>query len=146
MPSNSVTLVIPGARAFSINRATGRDARWKSSAYKDWATIFHQQIIQHDFYADLLLLAEDFLADDSQTIELDMHVQYPKEMYFNTKGTISSKTLDITNCEKLAVDILIGSIMGINDKHLVDLRSTKGPGLDYRVTFIIRLKGPQHVI
>lgn len=139
MSFKSVTMILPNSRAFSINQATGRDARFKSSSYKEWYTILKQQIIAHPEYANLLILAEDFLADETQAIELDYHVQYPADFFKNSKGLISSRTFDVSNTEKLFVDMLLGDIMGINDKYVHKLVSSKGPGDSYALKFTIRL-------
>lgn len=139
MNFKSVTMELKDSRAFSVNQATGRDARFKSTAYKQWYTILKQQIIAHPEYANLLILAEDFLADETQAIELDYHVQYPADFFKNSKGLVSSKTYDVSNTEKLFIDMLVGDIMGINDKYVHKLVSSKGPGDAYALKFTIRL-------
>lgn len=139
MSSKSVTMFLPNSKAFSVNQATGRDSRFKSASYKEWYTILKQQIIQHPEYANLLILAEDFLADETQAIELDYHVQYPADFFKNSKGLVSSRTFDVSNTEKLFMDMLLGDIMGCNDKYVHKLVSSKGPGDSYALRFTVRL-------
>lgn len=132
-------MVLQNSRAFSVNAATYRDARFKTASYKEWYTILNQQIIRHPEYANLLILAEDFLLDERQILELDYHVQYPESVFKNPKGLVSSRTFDVSNTEKLFIDLLVGDIMGINDKYIRKMVSSKGPGDNFALKFTIRL-------
>lgn len=136
-------MIIPEGKAFSANKVSCRDVRFRTPEYKHWHTLTKQQIIAHENYPELLILAEDFLRDEGQALELDINVQYPKEMYFNAKGIISSRTMDCSNVEKSLQDLILGDILNLNDKSVIRLLSTKGPGKNYELSFTLRLRGSQ---
>lgn len=59
--------------------------------------------------------------------------------FFNKSGSISSKIYDLTNCEKLLLDLIVDSAhhgpapykspnLNINDKHVIELISRKTSG------------------
>lgn len=132
-PTSIVELSFPNLQAFSINAASCRDARFKSSAFKAWHTATKATIQMHGKYKDLLAFAETFKQGNDKAIAVTISIYYPIWLFFTSKGTISSKTFDVTNTEKLLVDLLFGDIMQINDKNIVRLVSTKAASKDYRI-------------
>ena len=63
---------------------------------------------------------------------------YPRNMFRNKVGDISSKTMDLSNVEKPVLDMLFRETMGIDDKHVTQLVSRKVAGDDFAI--VIRLK------
>lgn len=139
MSSKSVTMALVGAKAFSINRMSCRDARFKTKDFKDWYAITKEMIVNNPNYGELLCLAEDLLDNPKLTISFRMNVAYPENTFTTGNGVISSKTMDCSNVEKPLVDLVVGDIMGINDKRVVQLVSTKGTAVDYLVGFTVEV-------
>jgi hypothetical protein len=139
MSSKSVTMALVGAKAFSVNRMSCRDARFKTKEFKDWYTITREMIINNPNYGELLCLAEDLLDNHKLIISFRMNVAYPENIFTAGNGVISSKTMDCSNVEKPLVDLVIGDIMGINDKRIVLLTSEKCPALDYSIEIVVEV-------
>lgn len=70
--------------------------------------------------------------------------------FFTKSGTISSKIYDLTNCEKLLLDLIVDSAhygpapykspnLNINDKYVVELVSKKRPGIADEVVVTIEI-------
>lgn len=125
-------------RAFSINAATYRDARFKTKEYKEWHLELQNRICDSDIYKDLLDLASDFKAEGG-TFEVTLCVVYPFHVYYNKSKQISAKTFDVTNTEKLLVDVLFGDIMEVNDRYITKCTSSKRAGAMHEIEISIEL-------
>lgn len=147
MPSNvefpktthEVNLNLPDQMAFSINAATCRDARFKTVAYKDWYSKIKASIQMNGSYKSLLDFAETFKQDNHQSIEIEIDIYYPNWLFYTSKGTISSKTFDISNTEKILIDLLLVDILQINDKNVTRLISSKHPAKAYGINITLAL-------
>lgn len=128
----TVRLELP-FKPFSINQMTYRDVRFKSAAYKEWATKMIAHIQDCDQYKQLLDMATDHKASGG-TFEISIHAEYPKHEFLNKQGQISSKTVDISNAEKPLIDIIFGGLMEVNDKYITSMTSSKGLGAWYKIT------------
>lgn len=64
---------------------------------------------------------------------------YPKAVFYNKQGTISSKSHDLSNVEKGLIDLIFGATMGVNDKYITKLVSTKRSGAEYSINVQIEL-------
>lgn len=120
--------------AFSINRKSSRDMRFTTSAYKDWAT---RVVYFLENSIELKQLGVRWLNDGGQ-FHVEYHFIYPGNKYYNAKGDISSKVYDLTNVEKPLQDLIFDT-MGVNDKYVTKLISTKEPGADYQIKILLKL-------
>lgn len=127
-------------KPFSVNQMSCRDARYKSAAFKDWYVKTRQLILASPQYPDLLIMAEDFQALKDPRLLMELHVTYPAGMFHNAQGSISSKTMDVSNFEKPLIDLIVGDLMHLNDKHVVKLISTKSPGAELCIDVHIELQ------
>ncbi len=124
------------SKPFSINASTYGDARTKTSAYYEWASkIFHQMWSQEN-QEKFKELREHF-DENLHSVSVQLTSIYPKEIYITKAGILSSKTQDISNTEKLILDLLFDERFhtrehpngapncNINDKHVVEMISSK---------------------
>jgi hypothetical protein len=121
-------------KAFSVNAMSYRDARFKTKEFQDW---FRELLTRLEDIKDLTDMADTFKAHGG-AFAIEISVLYPSHVYYNKFGQISAKTFDITNVEKPLVDAIFRERMQIDDRNLVDMVSTKGPGSHHQI--IIRLK------
>lgn len=127
-------------KAFSINAAYYKTRAIKTPACKEW-----ESLLEHHLAVPLFAqFSAGHAAEDTYSIEI--HTVYPRYKFYNSTGAVSAKTFDISNTEKLFIDVLFGSVLQINDKHIVSMVSTKSPGIDYAIKFKIeRLKSVELV-
>jgi len=109
--------------AFSINRMTYRDARFKTKEARAWEAKVSEMLQEHKMLVDMAAMAKK----DGSTFGIEITVEYPPHIYWNKSGGISSKTFDVTNTEKQIVDMIF-RFMETNDKYLVKLVSRKCAG------------------
>lgn len=128
----TVTLAI---EAFSVNRMSARDVRFKTPAYKDWATKVAALL---EGQKGLLRLAAKHKATGG-TFSVTIAIEYPEHIFTNAAGEISSKTIDVTNYEKCFVDLVFGDFMGVNDKHITAMNSRKFSGSRHAIHFSLEL-------
>lgn len=116
--------------AFSINKVSARDIRFKTAAYKDWYTMVSHEIVHAQYWPQLQKLAETFkLNGGAFNVILETH--YPTSIFYAKNGHISAKTYDLTNTEKPLIDLIFGDLMDVNDKNIVRVVSTKHPNAAY---------------
>jgi Holliday junction resolvase RusA-like endonuclease len=132
-----IEFILP-VKAFSINQMSCRDARFKTSAYKDWATAVLQYIRDLDNYKTLLDIAAEHKAKNG-TFSIKIIVHYPFHEFFNKSQQVSSKTIDVTNFEKPLVDLIFKDIMELNDKYVTEMLSRKEASSHHYITVAIRL-------
>lgn len=90
---------------FSINRMYGRDKRHKTADYKDWELAAFNSLNNGFVQKELERFRTDF-NPEQHVVEARLVAHYPANILFNQKGLISSKAEDITNWEKVLVDII----------------------------------------
>lgn len=95
--------------------------RFKSAAYKAWAEEI--QYYLNDIKG-LHEMASDF-ADRGGAFLVKLTFSFPKHIFYNKAGAISSKSMDLSNVEKPLLDLIFGDTMGINDKNVIKLISEK---------------------
>ncbi len=121
--------------AFSVNKMTYRDVRFKSAEYKEWATRVLHLLSEEKGLVDL---AAQF--DDSKhAFAVSVIVEYPQHIFYNKAGAISSKTVDCTNVGKPLIDLIFGDTMEINDKYITHYSESKRPGALSRLVITIEL-------
>lgn len=72
-----------------------------------------------------------------EPISIYISIHYPKHVFYNKEGTISSKTIDVSNTEKILIDLIFKDTMELNDKYIVYMESSKHAGEDYKIDFRI---------
>lgn len=133
----SIELSIP-LKVFSINQMTYRDVRFKSAAFKDWATKVVAYIEECEQYKELMDIAQDHKLNGG-IFDIEIEAVYPHYEFYNKQGSVSSKTIDVTNFEKPLIDIIFGQIMDVNDKYIVNMVSCKIPGSHHHIKVSISL-------
>jgi len=116
-------------RAFSVNRMSYRDARFKTAEFKEW---FSELCERLQAFKELMDMGDDFKRDGGE-FEIEIEVVYPFHVYYNQSKTISAKTFDVTNVEKPIVDAIFRETMGVDDRFLVKCVSSKRDGGAYAV-------------
>lgn len=125
-------------KPFSINAATYSDARTKTREYREWQSqVFHQLNNEKDLET-FRQIREQF-DETKHSFAVEMTAFYPRSVFINKEGTLSSRTVDSSNWEKIFLDLLFDKQYfskphpyGVenlcqNDKHVVDLMSKKRP-------------------
>lgn len=121
-------------KAFSVNATSYRDSRFKTKEYQDWYYRVCELLEDHK---ELHELADDWRASGGY-FKVHMLFQYPEHIFWNRDKTVSSKTFDLTNCEKNLLDAIF-RFMDINDKHVVLLSSCKLPAASYSIVIRIQI-------
>ena len=91
--------------AISINSFYTGNRQFKSAAARQWTMEAFHQLNQPHILEKLKLLREEFDVS-KHTYEIHIKVAYPVEKFYNKKGEISAKTIDVTNFEKSLVDLI----------------------------------------
>lgn len=125
-------------QSFSINRASTRDVRYKSSDYKTWYLHTKTLIEEADYYKSLLDFAEHY-KQMGGGLRMKIEIVYPHWFFYNKQGQISAKTQDVSNFEKLLIDLIIQDVMNLNDKNILELYSSKRAGATYLINVEIGL-------
>lgn len=142
-------IVLP-VKAFSINKMSTRDARFKTKAYEEWTyQVFHHLSKQPNLSA-MEDLRKQF-SEKKHGFIINMVTRFPKEILLTKKGTISARAFDITNVEKPLIDLLFDSKyfnrdapygcknLKCDDKHLLEINSKKVTGSSHEITINIEL-------
>lgn len=136
-------------KAFSINSAYYRDRAVKTRDCRMWEEhVLHLMAASGPQQAIKDIKSAYNPEEHAFSIRL-CHV-YPKDFFFNAKGRISSRTFDLSNTEKLLIDLLFDEkhqrtgispieTLATNDCNLVRLYSYKMPGDDYAIKITISL-------
>lgn len=137
-------------KAYSINAAYCRDRAYKNRDCRDWEENFLFLLSDKNVQTPLAEIRAAF-NPDAHSYAIRMVFVYPEETYFNMKDRVSSKTFDLSNVEKLCLDLLFdekhcGGIHGkeftnlaTNDVHVTQLSSFKRPGQEFAIRFDIKL-------
>lgn len=64
---------------------------------------------------------------------------YPKAVFYNKAGNVSAKTFDLSNTEKIILDLIINRHMGLDDRHVTQLVSSKESGECFEVRVCLEL-------
>lgn len=140
MVIKSETLLFEGLKPFSVNAAYVRTLNGvrKSDGASQFCSQIFNILSRLDEAAQLAGLREAF-NEALHSYEIEMVAYYPRPVFFTKKGTISSKTIDLSNAEKLIIDCLFlpkfheqsfpnGSLnLNMDDRNLTSLISKKLP-------------------
>lgn len=134
--------------AFSINAVYYRDRRHKTQAYRDWERKVFQALHQPEIQQKLKQIRDQF-SETEHCFAVDMH--FHMSSLFNKQGKISSRAEDLSNIEKMLLDILFlpkyhvqpwpDGVPNINvdDKLVLELRSRKSYAAADGITVSIAL-------
>lgn len=133
------TILLP-VKALSINKYKCRDQRYLTSAAKDFiSTVLH--LISEEKNAAKLKELRDYFNPKKHMHKVSITQYYPNDEFFTAEGSISSRTMDCSNFEKVLIDILLlpkhygnsppntAQNLKIDDKFIVDLNSKKRPSM-----------------
>lgn len=116
-------------KPFSVNKYHYSDKRHKTKEAKAWEnrilTLLHQ--------VPYLAKWGQRFNENPTEIGMTLVFYYPKEVFHNAQGTISSRTMDLSNVEKPLLDLILGNIANVNDKYVTSLISQKSRSPDYAI-------------
>lgn len=123
-------------KPFSINASTYRDASIKTAEFRNWASQIFYQLNTDENLKKMKNIRENF--DESRhSIKLEICAIYPRSEFITKNGILSSRTIDVTNFEKLICDLIFDrqyfdkpnpygvKNCCINDKHVTEMVSKK---------------------
>lgn len=88
---------------FSINAAFSRDRRYKTKAYKDWEILAFTTLTSEKVQAELQKIREAFI-EHKHVFHVEFLFEYAN--LFTKQGKINSKVEDLSNVEKILLDLL----------------------------------------
>jgi hypothetical protein len=118
-------------KAFSINQAYYATRKVKTRACRDW-----EEGVAHA----LKQCGLPNLSKYKFPCEVALEFVYPVSIFYNKEGRISAKTMDLSNVEKLFIDVLFGQVLQYNDKNIVKLTSSKRAGFSWAINGTLELK------
>lgn len=137
------TILIPTA-PLSINKYKCRDQRYLTSAAHTYiGTVLH--LISEEKNVKKLKELRDYFDPDKHAYKLNLTFYYPRDIFYTQKGLISAKSHDLSNIEKVLIDILFlpkhfgsnpphkAQNLNIDDKYIVDLNSSKRASEDHLI-------------
>lgn len=134
-----IRLTLP-LKGFSINAWTSANKRFISAAAKEWV-----QDVQHALSGpqtqNQLALIRDIFEPKKHSMGIELHYISPHSEFYNKEGTFSAKTFDISNCDKVLIDVLFlerhesanYKNIGWDDRYISELHSRKSAGLTHRI-------------
>jgi len=140
-----IKLILNSIKPFSVNSAYWKN-RKHNKACKEWKVTVLEALNSLHNASQMKSLVQVF--DCSlHALYATITVFYPTKIFFiqgdqgkNPKGSISSKTMDLTNTEKLLVDLVFNHTLNIDDRYISDLKSEKRPSKEgYRTEIVISL-------
>jgi hypothetical protein len=130
-------LILSGVRPYSINAAYYRGSFNMTQECRTWRKTVIKSLSQGVNQAELDTLRESFVAE-LHALVVKITFNLPHTTYFTLKGDINAKSMDLSNIEKLLIDIIMderfftrGEVRNanINDKYIIKLHSEKNPSL-----------------
>lgn len=122
----------------------------KTSAAKEWSCQVLHALNAPQITEDLKELREAF-DPKKNGYEINLIFNYPKNIFRNKEGEISSRTMDITNIEKPLIDLLFlckyfdlespygAKNLNIDDKYLTKMVSEKRSSDIYSIEIVIKI-------
>jgi hypothetical protein len=149
--------IVVFAEPFSINKAyylksfkTGAPTKVRTKECREWGD---RVLSQLESYKQKLLDFKAQFNEETHALRLELMFLIPRSHYFTKEGKISIRSCDLTNVEKLLVDVLCDDRfndrmlngnkivnLGINDKYIIELLSEKKPSiLDYEIQMTLTI-------
>jgi hypothetical protein len=143
------------AEPFSINKAYYLKSYGSMSATKvrtkecrEWGD---KILFQFEKYSNDFKQFKECFNEDTDALRIELTYNIPRDYYYTKEGKISLRSCDLTNVEKLLVDILCDERfngrylngnkilnLNINDKYITELFSEKKPS-DKEYKIIIKI-------
>lgn len=118
-------------KAYSINAYHYATRRVITKEARVWSDMVKEHL------RAIPCLAEFKSEYDYTPISIYISIHYPKQIFYNKEGLISSKTMDISNTEKILIDLIFKETLDINDKYITYMESSKHAGDSYMISFRI---------
>jgi hypothetical protein len=139
-------LSLPGIPPFSINKAYYKTTFTKTRECRDWSTEVLLALSTAGNQAVMRAINQSWASNVGIAVKFVFYI--PKEIFFTKAGTISSKCHDLTNIEKLLLDLIcdekkaVGNMrnLAINDKNVVHCISKKKPANIYHIDVFFKLE------
>ncbi len=114
-------------KPFSVNAYRYRDQRFKTKEARAW----EEQLkgLLEEYAKQFNELKTDFDANGG-TFHVWITATYPPHVFNNKSNNVSAKTIDITNFEKPLIDMIFKECIGVDDRYITQLLSTKACGYD----------------
>lgn len=123
-------------KPFSINAAYYRTRSIKTAACREWEAAVKELLDEHKILHEMA----DNWKKTGGVFQIRLEFVHPHYVFFNKAGLISSKSFDLSNLEKLLIDVLFGQFMDVNDRNITKLTSVKYAG----TTWCIKVKLELH--
>lgn len=96
--------IVLNIKPFSINNAFLRNRKYSKGARTYRFNVL--KALQEKSNAAKLKQVRDAFDPLKHSFQVELTSYYPESTFFNKKGSVSAKTMDLTNTEKLLVDCL----------------------------------------
>ncbi len=84
-------------------------------------------------------LADKWNSGGYNQIQVDIVHVYPRAVFYNKAGAVSAKTFDLSNTEKILLDLIVNRYVGLDDRFVTRLVSSKEAGKSYSVEVTLTL-------
>lgn len=123
-------------KAFSLNAYRYGHSPHKTKAARE----FEEDVLQRlKLIPPLELMAEKWRKNYG-VIEVEFVFVYPSSVFLNAQGRVSAKTFDLTNCEKILLDLILNRHVGIDDRFVTRLTSSKTQGSQHEIQVLLELR------
>jgi Holliday junction resolvase RusA-like endonuclease len=129
-----VELVLP-IKPMSVNAYTYGSKKWKTKDARDYERTFNELL---EPYAQPLARMAEMWRECYGTFKVDVTTVHPASVLYTKQGKISSYSFDVDNVLKPILDMVF-RFMGVNDKHVTVLVSSKVPGDSFEVRVTLEL-------
>ena len=138
-------------KPFSINAMFCRDKRHKTIEAQEWSCSVLVALALKENKKKLKELRQYF-DPKKHVYKVDLTFFYPKHVLHKKEGGISARAHDLSNVEKPLIDLVFlpmfydrpspygAKNLNIDDKYIVDLRSRKRVGKDFRIRVTLNIK------
>ena len=138
-------------KPFSINAMFCRDKRHKTIEAQEWSCSILVALALKENKKKLKELRQYF-DPKKHVYKVDLTFFYPKHVLHKKEGGISARAHDLSNIEKPLIDLIFlpmfydrpspygAKNLNIDDKYIVDLRSRKRTGKDFRIRVTLNIK------
>lgn len=137
-------------KAFSINRMSSRDSRYKTKEFKEWTyQVFHH--LNNSKHQKAFEELRNEFDEKKHAYCIELTAYYPEKDLITKANVLSARAFDTTNIEKPLIDLLFGpdfhkkkspygcKNLNIDDKYLLDCNSKKRIGAEHSLDIIIQI-------
>lgn len=143
--------IVLQVKPFSINASSHRDQRFKTPEYRQWCAEVFSQLNSDEQQGKLRKLRE-FFNESKHCVEVEITAFYPKAKLLTKARQISATTVDLSNAEKILIDVLFGAKfhaaefplgcpnLNLNDKYIISMSSKKDVSPDELHHVVVNIK------